>query len=521
MTRTQIQIGEIKFNFLLPHQGTLPEDNPIKESDSDFEEETPSTPTSLTTTPQPDSLTTTKPDPSTTTSTTNDPTSITTSATAIEKPDIPYATLIAQSLLSHPRRRRTLQEIYAWIQDHHAYFKGKNKSWQSSIRHNLMSSPAFVCYGPRPGEVDTGESKKSKRGKDEWGISPEYEGLIGDLSAKEGDTDKLSTKLTKKKTVSGEKPKPEKDKVEKVKEEKETKEGKNGKVNLGTTTSRDPKTTSPAPQSTSQTDDKDKSKLEELVKNMQGKGVDMGALLQEALAKMKGIPGLPIKSPIPTLNNTAIHNNMNANTTPVTTSISSPAIVQPPAKRLKHTFPPTIASPTPASTQSTSMTPQKQNTNTSNPSTNTGLNTGVPPIQMPMPLPYAAAKAAPIPVVGAAANTPGPQIKQEFPPLQAPVPSLGFQMPAMGQIQGRSMAGQARPTSTTPVGGLGSPAKMSESTVSPEPVSVPGMKVGVQQVGHQSVEPGIVMQNGDGATKPPETAASKRSPRGKKRGLPE
>src|SRR5579862_3046456 len=26
MTRTQIQIGEIKFNFLLPHQGTLPED---------------------------------------------------------------------------------------------------------------------------------------------------------------------------------------------------------------------------------------------------------------------------------------------------------------------------------------------------------------------------------------------------------------------------------------------------------------------------------------------------------------
>jgi hypothetical protein len=382
-----------------------------------------------------------------------------------------------------------------------------------------MSSPAFVCYGPRPGEVDTGESKKSKRGKDEWGISPEYEGLIGDLSAKEGDTDKLSTKLTKKKASgTGEKTKPEKEKVEKVKEEKETKEGKTGKANQGTTT-RDPKTTSPAPQSTTQTDDRDKSKLEELVKNMQGKGVDMGALLQEALAKMKGIPGLPMKPPIPNLN-ANIHGNIHTITSPATATVLSAAIVQPPTKRLKHTFPPNIASTTPT-TSSITMTPQKQTPNMSNTTTNPGSNTGVPPIQMPMPLPYAAAKVAPIPVVGAT-STAGPQIKQEFPPLQAPVPSLGSQMPVMGQIPGSSsMTGQGRAPSTTPsIGGLGSPSKVSESTVSPEP-TVPEKVTPAHPVTPGNTPGGIASQNGQVVTKPPETAASKRSPRGKKRGLPE
>lgn len=463
-SRTQVQIGEIKFNFLLPHQGTLPED-PSKDSDS---EETPSTPTSLTTTPPPDSLT--KPptlDPATSI---ND---LTSASAVVEKPDIPYATLIAQSLLSHPRRRRTLQEIYAWIQDHHAYFKGKNKSWQSSIRHNLMSSPAFVCYGPRPGEVDSSESKKSKRGKDEWGISPEYEGLIGDLSAKEGDTDKLSTKLNKKKPPSTP--------AEKVKPEKTEKVEKAEKAGKAAGAGREASTASPAPQG--QADDKDKSKLQELVKNMQGKGVDMGALLQEALAKMKGIPGLPIKPPHPA---------------PTTPSAST----QPPAKRLKHTFPPTVASPTPATPIPTvSATPQKPI-----PSTNINSTPTVPPIQMPMPLPYAAAKAAPIPVAGTF-----PQIKQEFPTLQAPVPTLGSSIPMPINQINPSMTPQLPPSSTPSVTASASPPKASDSTVSPEPM----MPRTAQQ---------RAPENGDpvkDATKSQQTAASTRSPRGKKRGLPE
>jgi Forkhead domain len=251
-----VQIGEIKFNFLLPHQTKAQQ-----ESVQQLEEETSSdlgSLTSLSATPTPP--------PDTSTAPPEEPTP--------EKPDIPYATLIAQSLLSHPRRRRTLQEIYAWIQDHHAYYKKQNKSWQSSIRHNLMSSPAFVLYGPRPGEVDSSDNKKSKQGKDEWGISPEYEGLIGDLSAKEGDTDKLSTKLNKKKPAAAQTPK----------------------------TLKPPKTPKPPPPppppvevtSPAPPHPEDKSKLEQLVKNIQGKGVDMGALLQQALAQMNKRTGKPL-----------------------------------------------------------------------------------------------------------------------------------------------------------------------------------------------------------------------------------
>lgn len=250
--RTNVQIGEIKFKFLLPHQEILAEDQNQEKDSSEL-----SSPLSSPS-PSPD------PDPD----------------QPAEKPDIPYATLIAQSLLSHPRRRRTLQEIYTWIQDHHAYFKSKNKNWQSSIRHNLLSSPAFVCYGPRQGEDNHGD-KKAKRGKDEWGISPEYEGLIGNLSAKEGDTDKLSTKLHKKKAVSQ-----QQTKITPQPKQKQPKPA--------------PPLAPPStePQSTP-TPAQDKSKLEELMRNIQGKGVDMGALLQEALAKMKGIP---LKSsPLPPL----------------------------------------------------------------------------------------------------------------------------------------------------------------------------------------------------------------------------
>jgi hypothetical protein len=340
--RTQIQIGEIKFNFLLPHQGTLSED-PVEDKDSSdlssLESSTPTPP----------------------------------SETEAEKPDIPYATLIAQSLLSHPRRRRTLQEIYSWIQDHHAWFKGR-KGWQSSIRHNLASSPAFVPYGPKTsGNEATG--KKTKRGQDEWGISPEYEGLIGDLSAREGDTDKISTKLSKKKAVASQQPKPKPPPP--------------------------PPTVSPTPPP-APTQKEDKSKLEMLVKNMQGKGVDMGALLQEALAKMKGLPAAPTRTP-------------------------QPSTPQPSIK--KQRIDPSTASPTPSLPASANAIQQPRS------STNEQ-----PPISMPMPLPYNPLKMAPIPIAG------DPQVKQET-PLLAPVavirptqppPILSPEMPFKGPIPSAS-----------------------------------------------------------------------------------
>lgn len=411
--RTQIQIGEIKFNFLLPHQGTLSED-PVEDKDSSdlssLESSTPTPP----------------------------------SESEAEKPDIPYATLIAQSLLSHPRRRRTLQEIYLWIQDHHAWFKGR-KGWQSSIRHNLASSPAFVPYGPKTsGNEATG--KKTKRGQDEWGISPEYEGLIGNLSAKEGDTDKISTKLSKKKAAASHQPKPKPPPPP-------------------------PPAVSPTPPP-APTQKEDKSKLEMLVKNMQGKGVDMGALLQEALAKMKGLQAAPTRTPQPP--------------TPQP-STPQPSIPQPSIK--KQRIDPSTASPTPSFPASANAIQQPQSTTNAQ-----------PPSSMPMPLPYNPLKMAPIPVAGS------PQVKQETPPLAPvavipptqPPPILSPDMPFKGPI----------PSASPPI--LSIPVNPAESRTRSPPILHDDPATSEEPI----PEPSKLAAEINGIA---ETGAIKVGPRGKKR----
>jgi hypothetical protein len=331
-----------------------------------------------------------------------------------------------------------------------------------------MSSPAFVLYGPRPGEPESTD-KKSKRGKDEWGISPEYEGLIGDLSAKEGDAEKISTKLNKKKPAAPPAtPKPPKPTPAPAPTPAPSQPQQ-----------RESLTTSPAPPPT-QTEDK--SKLEELVKNMQGKGVDMGALLQEALAKMKGIP---LKSPQPQ---------------------------QPPPKRVKHTFPPQTKVPVSPAFPPSGVISQAKVTN----------KVVQPPIHMPMPLPYTAAKMAPIPMAGA--TNP---VKIESATVSAPVPQLGL-VGGLNLLSSISppvqttfpLASSSKVESAPTVGG--------DSTVSPEPTQANGISTqparpeppelhvkqdveDVEETKEVKLEP----------VKPLETAASKRSPRGKKRALGE
>jgi len=407
---TQIQIGEIRFVFLLPHQGAIPQ-----ESQKEEEEISEVLSTSATPTPPPPEN--------------NEP--------LPQKPDIPYATLIAQSLLSHPRRRRTLQEIYTWIQDHHAYFKKQNKSWQSSIRHNLMSSPAFTLYTQK--DTETGD-KKNKRGKDEWGISPEYEGLIGNLSAKEGDTDKLSTKLNKKKpTPAQSKPTPP-PKAESP-------------------------TTSPAPAPPPPAQTEDKSKLEELVKNMQGKGVDMGALLQEALAQMNRKNMKPTPTPIP----------------------QPPA--QQPSKRPKPAFPP----------------PPPTTTTTTNGTVSVGVGGQTQnPVTMPMPLPYSAAKVAPIPSL-----TPtGPPQLPKSPASVATAISPPISI--LSNLLKSTMTSQGN----APV-----EVKKEIDTLIKAPVPSPAASPPVPQKPPESTTTNT--RQSDQASTTVETAASKRIPRGKKRSLEE
>jgi hypothetical protein len=426
-SRTQVQIGEIKFNFLLPHQGALPQDPlPGEEKESSEELTTPS-------------ITSPTPPPET--------------EKTLLKPDIPYPTLIAQSLLSHPRRRRTLPDIYKWIADHHPYFNQRagNRSWQSSIRQNLVNNQAFVLYDDG-GQV-TGKTKRSKRAKEEWGISPEYEGLIGNLTATEDDTEKLSTKLAKK-AAQPKTPKPPKHPKPPPKPKDKEK----------------PKQQSPAvspPPPQAQTEEA--SRVEEITRRMQGKGVDMSALLAEAFAKMKAVP---LKPPQP--------------------SPQPPQL--PAAKRPKPNPPPKVASP--------STCPPSRVINQPTTATKNSNNQPQLPITMPMPLPYTT-KAAPIPTIG---STPVVQVKKESTPVVVPVPVASPSLPT---------------PSPAPPPATNATTESDLSSMSPQTIDLPDPSI------KPAITSDIPPPNGIKAAvaatpipaKPVETAASRRQPRGKKRAL--
>ncbi|EPS95947.1 hypothetical protein FOMPIDRAFT_1131533, partial [Fomitopsis schrenkii] len=62
-----------------------------------------------------------------------------------QKPNYPYPTLVKAAILSSPKRRLTLQEIYQALMDRFQWFKdnAKDKAWQNSIRHNLSLNKMF------------------------------------------------------------------------------------------------------------------------------------------------------------------------------------------------------------------------------------------------------------------------------------------------------------------------------------------------------------------------------------------
>lgn len=59
------------------------------------------------------------------------------------KPELSYAALIGQAILSSPNHRLTLQEIYDWITIVYPYFKRNETTWMNSIRHVLSTT---VCF---------------------------------------------------------------------------------------------------------------------------------------------------------------------------------------------------------------------------------------------------------------------------------------------------------------------------------------------------------------------------------------
>lgn len=55
------------------------------------------------------------------------------------KPPYSYAQLIAMAMEAHGGAKVVLTDIYAWIRDNFAYFRGSDNSWQVS----LLSLPEF------------------------------------------------------------------------------------------------------------------------------------------------------------------------------------------------------------------------------------------------------------------------------------------------------------------------------------------------------------------------------------------
>ncbi|KAF9071361.1 hypothetical protein BDP27DRAFT_1446419 [Rhodocollybia butyracea] len=59
------------------------------------------------------------------------------------KPDLSYAALLGQAILSSTDHRLTLQEIYDWITIVYPFFKRGETTWMNSIRHVLSTTACF------------------------------------------------------------------------------------------------------------------------------------------------------------------------------------------------------------------------------------------------------------------------------------------------------------------------------------------------------------------------------------------
>uniref|UniRef100_A0AC35TSK2 Fork-head domain-containing protein n=1 Tax=Rhabditophanes sp. KR3021 TaxID=114890 RepID=A0AC35TSK2_9BILA len=62
----------------------------------------------------------------------------------LEKPPVSYITLIAMAITSHPTKKATLAEIYKYLFQHSAFFRGDYNGWKNSIRHNLSLNECFI-----------------------------------------------------------------------------------------------------------------------------------------------------------------------------------------------------------------------------------------------------------------------------------------------------------------------------------------------------------------------------------------
>jgi hypothetical protein len=84
---------------------------------------------------------------------------------SMDKPNVSYATMIAQALASHPNRTLSLQQIYQWISDTYPYYTQAEIGWKSSVRHNLSHSKFFH-------KVPAEDTESNQRGI--YTLNPEF-----------------------------------------------------------------------------------------------------------------------------------------------------------------------------------------------------------------------------------------------------------------------------------------------------------------------------------------------------------
>jgi len=74
---------------------------------------------------------------------------------SMKKPDLSYAALIGQAILSSPQHRLTLQEIYDWITIVYPYYNRSETTWMNSIRHVLSTT---ICFRKVPRDRSVGRT---------------------------------------------------------------------------------------------------------------------------------------------------------------------------------------------------------------------------------------------------------------------------------------------------------------------------------------------------------------------------
>lgn len=93
----------------------------------------------------------------------------------LEKPPFSYIALIVMAIQSSPTKRLTLNEIYQYLQQRFAFFRGEYTGWKNSVRHNLSLNDCFIKERKECGKPGKGHF---------WTVDPDSVTVFQDGSSK-------------------------------------------------------------------------------------------------------------------------------------------------------------------------------------------------------------------------------------------------------------------------------------------------------------------------------------------------